>query len=117
MPLAQQDRMTARSSAHPAMFGSQSEIQRPPWPCCFHSRLQPRIGEPYSPIAVMTLAKLSGIGLPASLFTIGLGSNKSIWLGPPSMKRKMTLFALAGKRAGRGDNGESAGAPSAEAPP
>ena len=53
-----------------------------------------RIGESNSPIAVITRPKLSGIGLPASSLSAGLGSKVSRWLGPPSMNRKMTLFAL-----------------------
>ncbi len=43
-------------------------------------RLQQRL--PASPIAVMTLPKLAGIGLPASLLSSGLGSKRSMWLGP-----------------------------------
>ena len=39
----------------------------------------------------------AGSGLPFHLCSAGLGSNRSIWLGPPSMNRKMTFFALAGK--------------------
>ena len=44
MPLPQSERMTEMSSAHSAMCGSQSEIQRPPWPCCFHLRLEASSG-------------------------------------------------------------------------
>ena len=39
----------------------------------------------------------SGKGLPLHFCNSGLGSNKSIWLGPPSMKRKMTFFAFGAK--------------------
>src|SRR5262245_10140758 len=38
---------------------------------------------------------LNGMGLPLSRSRRGLGSNVSIWEGPPSMKRKMTDFARA----------------------
>ena len=36
-----------------------------------------------------------GRGWPFSLFSSGLGSNVSRWLGPPAINRKMTDFALA----------------------
>ena len=44
------------------------------------------------------MAKLSSrLGaVPARRFKAGLGSNRSIWLGPPFMKRWMTLLARAG---------------------
>ena len=67
----------------------------PALPCCFQTLGQPKSGDLLSPMEVMTLPKLSGRGLPASLLSKGLGSNKSIWLGPPSMKRKITDLALA----------------------
>src|SRR5687768_11162035 len=54
------------------------------------------MGESNSPMEVMTRPKLGGIGLPASSARSGLGSKRSMWEGPPSMKRKMTLFALGG---------------------
>ena len=38
-----------------------------------------------------------GSGLPLHFCSSGLGSNRSIWLGPPSMNMKMTFFALGGK--------------------
>ena len=96
MPLAQQERRTAMSSADSATCLHQSEIHRPPWPCCFHSRLSGKMGELISPIAVMRpLVKLAGNGLPACCFNAAFGSKVSRWLGPPSMKRKMTFFAFA----------------------
>jgi len=62
MPSATHERMTARSSAQVAMCGSQSEIHIPPWPCCCQVRFEPSRGELNSPIAVITLPKLDGIG-------------------------------------------------------
>ncbi len=97
-PLDQHERITARSSAQVAICGSQSETQIPLWPCCFHFRCEARSGERPSPIGVMTGLKLGGNGWPASRFTSGLGSNVSIWLGPPSMNRKITLRAVAVRR-------------------
>src|ERR1019366_787093 len=44
-PLAQQERMTARSSAQVAMFGSQSETESPLSPCLAQRRRDARIGE------------------------------------------------------------------------
>ena len=40
--------------------------------------------------------KESGIGLPASLSSAGFGSNKSMWLGPPSMNSQITDLAFGG---------------------
>src|SRR5206468_2921689 len=39
----------------------------------------------------------SGRGFPSSRWSSGLGSNVSMWLGPPCMKRKITLLAGADK--------------------
>src|SRR6185295_13676771 len=96
MPSVMQERMTARSSAHWATWGYQSDTQRPPLPCRAHLRLDASSGDPYSPIAVMTGLKLGGSGFPAISLSSGFGSNVSIALGPPSMKRKITLFAFIG---------------------
>ena len=85
------------SSAHVAMWGSQSLTHRPPLPCCAHWRFDARIGESNSPIAVITRPKLGGMGLPASSWSSGFGSNVSMCDGPPSMKRKITFFALGAK--------------------
>ncbi len=38
----------------------------------------------------------SGSGWPASSTSFGLGSNRSMWLGPPSMNSQMMDFALGG---------------------
>src|ERR1043166_831423 len=97
MPSAQHERITAMSSTHSAVCGSQSETQMPLWPCCFHARFEPSSGELCSPIEVSTLPKLSGKRWPASSLSFGFGSKRSMWLGPPSMKRKITLLAFAGK--------------------
>ena len=47
------------------------------------------------PIAVMTLQKDAGMGWPASFCNSGFGSNRSTWLGPPSIKSQITDLALA----------------------
>ena len=51
------------------------------------------------------MPKLGGSGCESSRFKSGLGSNRSIWLGPPVMNRKMQRLALAGKWPGRGASG------------
>ena len=43
-----------------------------------------------------------GGGWPSYFVSIGLGSNRSTWLGPPCMKSWMTAFARAGWCEGRG---------------
>ena len=105
MPSAQHERITARSSAHSAVCGSQSLTHRPLCPCCRHARLLGRIGESNSPIAVMTRPKLGGIGLPASSSSAGFGSNVSRCEGPPSMNKKITLFAFGATCGLRGRSG------------
>ena len=99
-PLDQHDWITASPSAHVAMFGSQSDTQMPLWPCCCHFRRDGKSGARPSPIGVITGLKLGGRGLPARRFSSGLGSKVSMWLGPPSMNRKITLRAVAGRRQG-----------------
>ena len=80
----------------------------PDWPCRFQVRLVGMMVLLAVPIAVTTLPKDAGMGCPASLSSIGLGSNRSRWLGPPSMNRKMTDFALAGKCGFLGLSGSAA---------
>ena len=46
-----------------------------------------------------------GSGLPCHFWSPGLGSKRSIWLGPPSMNMKMTFLALGGKCGLRGASG------------
>src|SRR5881394_3479171 len=59
IPSAMQERMTARSSTMPAVWGNQSDTQMPLLPCYFQVRLDASSGEPDSPIAVMTGPKLA----------------------------------------------------------
>src|SRR5262245_40820122 len=96
-PSAQQERMTVMSSTQVAISGSQSLTQMPDWPYCLNFRLLAMSGVPaVLPMAVSGRGKLAGSGWPASLLSVGLGSNRSRWLGPPSMKHQMTDLALAG---------------------
>src|SRR5256885_13442456 len=87
------------------MFGSQSDTQMPLSPYCLNERLL-GINELFAvPMAVMTLPNDSGIGWPASFSSVGFGSNRSRWLGPPSMNSQITDLARAGKCGGRGASG------------
>src|SRR6058998_153321 len=56
-----------------------------------------------------------GIGRPFSLSSRGFGSNVSICEGPPSMKRKITDFALGAKCGDFGARGFVPGGGAAEA--
>ena len=98
-------RITAMSSTHVAISGYQSLTQMPDWPCCANFRCEANSGvKAVLPIAVTGRTKLAGSGLPASFVSAGFGSNKSIWLGPPSMKHQMTLLACAGNCGGFGSD-------------
>ena len=46
------------------------------------------------PMAVIGLPNDAGIGWPFMRVNSGLGSNRSRWLGPPSMNSQMTDFAV-----------------------
>src|SRR5262245_40728163 len=46
-----------------------------------------------------------GSGLPSSLASCGLGSNRSRWLGAPAMNRWMTRFTFGAKCGFRGASG------------
>lgn len=50
-----------------------------------------------------------GMGFPASLSSIGLWSNVSTWLGPPFIRRKITLFRLCGEMRGFWSQGVDGG--------
>src|SRR5262249_14123531 len=93
-PSAQQERNTVMSSTCCAICGYQSDTQMPLCPCCFHWRWVPISVLLLVPIAVMTLPNDVGMGWPASLCNSGLGSKRSRWLGPPSMKSQITDFAV-----------------------
>src|SRR6478672_10095225 len=57
------------------------------------------------PMAVIGRGKLAGRSWPANLLRVGFGSNKSRWLGPPSMKHQITDFALASNWGGLAASG------------
>src|SRR5260370_9154153 len=75
----------------------QSDTQNPLCPYWFQVRLDAI--KRLSPVPREVWEGLpieSGIGFPSSLVSAGLGSNKSTWLGPPSMKSQITAFAVGG---------------------
>ena len=57
------------------------------------------------PIAVTGRLNDGGSGWPSSFVSSGLGSNRSMWLGPPSRKHQMTLLAVALKCGGLAASG------------
>ena len=69
----------------------------PDWPYLPHLRWLPRQSGSDSRNWLWILPKLGGSGCESSRFKSGLGSNRSIWLGPPVMNRKMQRLALAGR--------------------
>src|SRR6266508_3000375 len=77
----------------------------PDWPCLWNGR------KGGNKLFFATLRRVlnapndSGIGWPANRIKSGFGSNKSTWLGPPDMKRKMTARARGVKWGGRGASG------------
>src|SRR5215831_14073433 len=95
MLVDQQERRKQMSSTRVARCGSRSETSRPDWPCLENLRVLARSG--VSPLVnwLTGLPKLSGSGLPCHLARSGFGSNRSTWLGPPTMNVKITDLALA----------------------
>src|ERR1700682_2556393 len=93
------------SSTHSAMCGKSDETSMPHWP--YFRNCQGEDSSGVSPLVnwLGTLPKLSGSCCPSYFFSAGLGSNVSIWLGAPTMKRKITDLALAGKCCGLGASG------------
>src|SRR2546430_2735479 len=96
-PSAQQERRTQMSSTCCASVGYQSDTQMPLLPCCLKVRFDGISELEAVPIAVIGRPNDSGIGWPASLSSSGLGSKRSRWLGPPSMKSQMTDLAFGAK--------------------
>src|SRR6478752_1406141 len=105
-PSAQQDRMTAMSSTQPAISGYKSLTQIPDSPCSEKFRGLPMSGvKAVLPIAAIVHGKLAGSGFPAKRLSVGFGSNRSRWLGPPSIKHQITDFALASNWGGLASSG------------
>src|SRR5262249_41801840 len=91
-----------------AWCGRRSEITTPDFPRGEKGTAGPSVRDFSSP-TVMTLSEgRTAGGLPWSLTSRALKSNRSCWDGPPDMKRKITRFALAGYCAGWALNGLAA---------
>ena len=74
--------MTVMSSTCSAMLAYQSDTHMPLCPYCFHLRrdaIRVLCAVPREVCAGLPIE--SGIGLPSSLVSSGLGSNRSTWLG------------------------------------
>ena len=84
------------SSTCSAIFGYQSDTQMPLRPYCLNVRLLGMSVLFEVPMAVMGRPNDEGMGCPARSSSLGLGSNRSMWLGPPSMDSQMMDFALGG---------------------
>src|SRR5437667_9002126 len=82
------------SSTCCAMSGYQSETHMPLWPYCLNVRLEPSSVLLDVPMAVIGFPNDAGIGCPLISVSLGLGSNRSTWLGPPSMNSQITDLAL-----------------------
>src|SRR5258708_8084012 len=95
------------SSTHSARCGNSDETSMPLCPYFLNCHGDDNSG--VSPLVnwLGTLPKLSGSCCPSYFFSAGLGSKVSIWLGAPTMKRKITDLAFAGKCCGLGDSGFS----------
>src|SRR5437868_6499992 len=93
------------SSTHSAMCGNSDETSIPHWP--YFRNCQREDSSGVSPLVnwLGTLPKLSGSCCPSYFFNDGFGSNVSMWLGAPTMNRKMTDLAFAGKCCGLGARG------------
>src|SRR4051794_29668487 len=97
-PSAVQPCRNATSSTQLAISGNQSLTHEPDCPCRANVRLlSSKFVYAVRPIAVTGRAKLPGKGLPPRRFNVGFGSNRSIWLGPPSRKHQITDFAVGAK--------------------
>src|SRR6516162_5511813 len=95
MLVHQHERRKQMSSALAARRGIRSDNSSPDLPCLANLRVLANSG--VSPLVnwLTGLPKLSGSGLPCHFDNSGLGSNRSTWLGPPTMNMKMMDFALA----------------------
>src|SRR3989442_13125119 len=109
MPSVQQERTTAMSSTCSAMRVYRSDTHRPLCPYCLNVRLDGMSPFFDVPGMAVNFGRIdSGMGWPAISCSFGLGSNRSAWLGPPSMKSQITELgggAWCGCLGGRGSGG------------
>ena len=93
-PSAVQLRMTAMSSTQVAISGYQSLTHVPDWPCWLNLRWRASSGVGRAAHRGHRPHEAVGQRLAGELVQLGLGSNRSMWLGPPSMKHQMTDLAF-----------------------
>src|SRR6266404_998904 len=95
------------SSTHSARCGKSDETSMPL--CPYFLNCQGDASSGVSPLVnwLGTLPKLSGSCWPSYFLSAGLGSKVSMWLGAPTMNRKITDLAFAGKCCGLGASGFS----------
>ena len=104
------ERMRQMSSAQVARCGRYSESSMPHWPCGRNSRwLASTAAVGLMNASCRFFVSDSGSGLPFHFCSSGLGSNRSSWLGPPSIKRNMTFFALGANCGSFGASGLAEG--------
>src|ERR1044072_1914134 len=103
--------MTAISSMHLAVCGNRSEASIPLSPYFRKVRLLPSSLAFGRTNWYFASPNSSGFFWPSSSLSSGLGSDESMWLGPPAMKRKMTDVAFAGLGEGFGRHGVFGGPP------
>jgi hypothetical protein len=93
---AQQERISAISSAWACRCGTRSDMSTPDWPYLPHFRWLPRQSGSASRNWLWILPKLGGRAWPSSRLRSGFGSKRSTWLGPPVMNRKMHAWPWRG---------------------
>ena len=76
--------------------GRSSDISMPHRPRFLNSKGE-GIRVPMEAICSTSLVRSRPGGCPSYFFSVGLGSNRSIWLGPPFMKRWITDLARGSK--------------------
>jgi hypothetical protein len=85
------------SSTQVARFGKRSETSIPDWPYFLNFHALPISGVPGLMNWLLISPNDGGSCCPVSLSSVGFGSNVSIWLGPPTIYRKITALAFGSK--------------------
>src|SRR5689334_25431954 len=88
------ERIRQISSATFPRCGSNSESSMPHCPCFENLNGLAKTLEEAS--AALSYLISPGNGLPSYLASMGFGSNISIWLGPPIIRREIMALARAG---------------------
>src|SRR5450631_2255397 len=100
------------SSAHVDVYGSRSDNSIPHCPYGLNSRgLASTAAVGLMNASFKSFVSDGGREWPWYFFKAGFGSKRSIWLGAPSMNRKMMFLALPGKCGCLGASGSSTAVP------